>query len=311
MVATPIINNDGQAVDITVVEPGSADDPFVPGNPAVTSQAPSAPAGAPAEPAVPKANVEPAPAPTPSPAPSPATAAPAPATAAVPPEPVADPEPAATAPTQTEQLAQLAEWGDGLADQAQRSAQSVYDRAAAKQTTQVEGLTQQVTDMRNTMRASQISELETDEEKEELRQKFISEDGNQVLDARKAELDDYWKFLCTESYALEYNSYGVTPEALEQFTTPPEMEVYCLEQKATHFEQLANGPAPTAPVTAVAPAAPAPAPVANAPVAPAAATAPTDPASAGSDGTPPQPNIGRGPAAMRTALAALQPEIVK
>ena len=304
MAEQALINNEGQAVDITVDEAVGTTPPSQE-NPAAPSPVTSV-AGAPVEPA-PVQTAEPA---VTTPDATPATTE----TAETSPPPATtteEPAPATPAPS-PETLVELAQWRDEAEDAAHRSAQSVYDKRAATQDANVEALTQSVQDMRLQLREREIEELETEEEKEEVRQRYVLADGNQVLNERQTELEGYHSFLLRESYGFEFSEYGVDPEVLEDFETPAEMEAFCYEAKAAHYEKIANGEVTPA-VTAAAPVAAAPAATPAAPAAnvPAAATAPADPAGGGGGEAQPEPNIGKGPAAMREALSALKPAIVK
>lgn len=312
-----LLNNDGQAVTLTVDDggPGSA---FAPKIAAEPSPAPSATAGAPAEPANPSA--EPVnPAPTPSataqpPAPAPAEPAPAPTPAETKEDgtPAAAPaEPAAPVQPDPAALQELVKFRDDAADEAHRTAQSVYDRRTATQDVQITELSDSVATMRAQLREREIAELETPEEQAEMRQKYALADGSEVLDKREADLVVYHKFLLVESYKMEFSEFGVTEEALQGFDTPEAMEAYCFEQKANTYEQRLNG-APTSLATAIAAApevsATAPAPE---PTVPAAAKTTPDPVGGGGGGDQPTPNIGKGQAAMREGLAALKVDTVR
>lgn len=329
--AETLVNNEGKAVDVNVVE-GGADDPFAPKNQDADSPAVS-PAGAAADAPVSKVDGEPATPATPA-TPAPAavptvTAAPAnPVAAALaganpaPADPVAaDPaapaDPAALKAAPVEAKAQVQELGTWVetqrqeaAEEARRAAQSAYDRRAAAQETETAKLRQDVTDMRNAQREAEMSDM-TEEEKVELRARFATADKSDELDTREASLVDYHKFLLIESYVMEFDGVGVTAEALEEFSTPGEMHAFCLEQKANKLEEqlVAAG---TKPVAAAAPAEPAaPAAALDKPAVPAAAKASVDIGTGGGTGGEPAPNIGKGPAAMREALSNLKPEIVR
>lgn len=303
----PLLNSDGQAVHVTV-DDGGADSPFAPNSPAAPSPAPSAPAGAPAEPAAPSA--EAAPAPTPSPAAQPpAPQAPAePAAPAAPAEPATPAEPAAPAAPDPTVLEGLVQWRGEAVTEAQRAAQSKYDRRAAEGEKKIEELTQVTTDLRNQMRDASIADL-TPEEQAEARQKWVLEDKSGVLDAREAELAVYHKFLLVESYIMEFGDFGATEEGLQAFETPAEMQAYCFERKAEFFEQKVNAaPAASAEAPAAAAAAPATPPQ---PAVPAAASAPVDIATGGGAQPDPTPNTGKGPAALREALAGTKVETIR
>ncbi|KKK75338.1 hypothetical protein LCGC14_2874710, partial [marine sediment metagenome] len=316
--AEALVNNEGKAVDVNVVE-GGADDPFAPKNLGADSPAAS-PAGAAAD--APVSQAEGAPVKPAAPA-NPTAAALAGATPVVadPAAPVAaelattpasaEPAAAEAAPVEAEaQVAELGTWVETqrqeAAEEARRAAQSASDRRAAAQEADTAKLRQDVTDMRNAQREAEMVDM-TDEQKVELRKQYATADKSDELDAREAGLVDYHKFLLIESYVMEFDGVGVTAEALEEFSTPGEMHAFCLEQKANSLEeQLAAAGKKPADATAAAaePAAPEVAP--DKPAVPAAAKAPADIGTGAGTGEEPAPNTGKGPAAMRAALAAMK-----
>ena len=108
----------------------------------------------------------------------------------------------------------------------------------------------------------QIRNLETRDLTEEERAKVqaVHEQADErvELDAYRAELGEVNSSLYVQALMLDYEQFGVQKEQLEKLSTPEEMDVFCLEAKATSLEKkLAEVPAVAAEVAPTANAAPA------------------------------------------------------
>lgn len=128
--------------------------------------------------------------------------------------------------------------------------------------------------LRQELRETKLVGLDEDEQKV-LQKKWDFEDRNALLDEREAALDGYDKDLMIATFIMKFEKYGVTEEGLAGKSVA-EMELFCAETKASHFEKLAQGgihaAAPQKPVAKVEPSVLAQ----PAPPAPAGLTAPSD-----------------------------------
>lgn len=277
----PVIDPEtGKAVQVQVVEPGSADDPFRPGGAAASQpnpqgsgvetaqQAVDGQSGQVATPAAP--GTQPAPTPAVGPDAQPQTIAvtrqapmvqktaqssQAPATQTV--EPVQEPaqQPAQTAPapvpTTQEGVADLARWNEEQVEGARREQQGNYDRRADQLTRQFQndlaGAQEQTAQLRAQVREIQVQGL-SDDERATVMARLDQEDRSDELQTWENELNSYHKGLMALSLETENADFGVNADDLMQFETPEEMEAFCLEQKATALDQrvaaLTNGAAP-------------------------------------------------------------------
>ena len=150
--------------------------------------------------------------------------------------------------------------------------------------------------VRQELRETKLVGLGEDEQKV-LKEKWAYDDRKAELDEYAKTLEGYDQDLMIASLVLKFGQYGVTEAGLADKSVA-EMELFCAETKASHFEKLAQGgihaAAPQkaqAKVEPIVPAQPAPA-------APAGLTAPSDVGS----GTPapkePEFNKGQGRDAM-------------
>ena len=150
--------------------------------------------------------------------------------------------------------------------------------------------------VRQELRETKLVGLGEDEQKV-LKEKWAYDDRKAELDEYAKTLEGYDQDLMIASLVLKFGQYGVTEAGLADKSVA-EMELFCAETKASHFEKLAQGgihaAAPQKPLASAAP----PAPVPVAPVVPAGLTAPSDVGS----GTPapkePEFNKGQGRDAM-------------
>lgn len=202
----------------------------------------------------------------------------------------AEPEPSPEELAAAEQKldAYLEEQLQTRVDAALRERQSGFDKRAAQLDRQVQEARTREQELTRQMRELQTRDL-TEAERAKVLATFQQADERAELDAYRTELMDYHKSVFIDSLLLDFASTeGVTRDALEQFDSPEEMEVFCYERQNEALQgQLASGrapvqtsavvsPAQTSAVqspTAVAPAQPAPQPQPNVP---AGALAPTD-----------------------------------
>ncbi len=270
----PAPGSDVPEKDQTEIVPGSADDPLLTDE-ARASLAASR--GAPVVPAEPPA-AEPAPAPSATPAspePAPAPVAPAPAPAPAAPAPAAPV--VAEKPSGEEEAEALGRLGTFVDDkvrdrlaQFQRTADTRIDTLTKGQAEQVKTLTDQ-------LREAQVKGL-SDEDVAELRQRWAHDDKLGQLLAREKQVDEYAETVVITKLTFEFGPFGVKEEDL-QGKSIEEMELFCTQQKANHFEKLATSGGTKPADSTAAPAALAadgtPAPT-ETPAAPAAASAPSD-----------------------------------
>lgn len=274
-------------------------------NPADPSPAAS-PEGAPAEPAGNAAETPPPSTATPPsatpegapPAPAVDPAAPKPAVEVIetPPQqaPASAPAPApvqAEAPKEdmTAALKALAEYKDTVTEEARRSAQSAHDKQNVQFTRQLEAASAQAKELKAQVRDLANRDL-TDAERAVAVAKYEQDDRAEELSATEAKLLTMQRETYVDNLMLEYAKYGVARDAVEANETTEEMEIFCLEQKAKHFETKLQenqapaaeaAPAPAKPAEPAAPAAPAAPSEPNAPGVPPGALAPSDVGSTG------------------------------
>jgi len=159
--------------------------------------------------------------------------------------------------------------------------------------------------IKNAQREAKLtSEDLTDDEKDILREKWKLEDERALLDQEVAQADLYYKSLYVAGLAQEYAQFGVTAEALEQFSEPEEMDNFVRDQELAFYK---SGRV----VTAVVPSGTAVAAGATASNVPAGATAASDVGGGAPASAPKQPNSGTGIDAMKENLANLKWETVQ
>lgn len=218
----------------------------------------------------------------PSSTPASAQSAPSPVVTVTPtvqPAPAVATEPA-PAPVQTEApkedmadaLKVLAEYRDTTIEEARRSVQSAHDKQNAQVTRQLEDANTRSKELTTQMRELQTRDL-TDAERATVMAKFDQDDERDVLNTSRAELLVLQKSVYVDSLLMEFADYGVTRDAIEAIETPEEMELFCTQQKSSHFETKLRetptqegtpAPAPAL-VAATAPVEPTSAPVPNVP----------------------------------------------
>ena len=236
---------------VTVVEPGSPEDPFTKGGASVpveqvvdpsaqaqvtmTGDVPTAPANqAPAQTQAPQA----------APQAQPGTQAPDQATAGT--EPTTEDE---WSQEEQEALAKLQTFLSGSTEEALRRQQSSYDRTISVLKGQLDERANQQTELAKQVRELQLNGLPQDEAAK-LRTKFEEDDKKAELDAYAQELEGWHRELLTTAFVQAYGAYGVGEEQLSSCETPEAMEALCLEAKADYFERKANGEPLPAPTTA-------------------------------------------------------------
>ena len=314
----------------TVVEPGSADDPFSKGStenqPAASSEggtAPAdkvgpagegdtnAPASAPTEPASTPASAQPT---ATQPQPSPPAPAATPAASDEPPAPGATPAEPAQATTGDEGDADTTLLGAVSAvpiTQAQfdefkteqekqytdqlRTQQAGQDRAMAVQKKEMDAIreeSQQALEELRTVRLEGLSE----EDQTKLRQNWDHDDKVKQVDEYRVQVEGYHSDVDIVRLLNEYAQYGVTEDELKEMEMEAR-ELFCVNRRATHWEDIASGKKPSEngqpkqPTDTQPPAEP-PAPV------PAGASAPSDAGGGGSPAPTTTFNQEQGPDAM-------------
>lgn len=184
--------------------------------------------------------------------------------------------------------------------------QSTYDKQLAAAARQIRELQQaQATremELRNQLREAELNGL-PDAEKEKMKAVWAFEDRQAALDAREQELTGYHTELLRAAYAQEYAEFGLTAEDLEEYGTPEEMDEFVREVQLEYYKQLAQM-RQAAPAAEAAPEAATTRarPQAQQRKAPAGASAPSD--SGGGAAVPEAPkfNSGRGIGAMAENL---------
>jgi len=257
-----VINDEVTGTRMEVVDPDSEDDPLLTDEARVARAAASGAVAAPAPPATEVASPQAAPATTevPPAAPTPTEAPPAESAAA---EGAEDEETAAA----LGRLDTFLEEREKEHREALRSRDQAITRLQQDHAAQIKSI-------RAELRETQLTGLE-EEDKKALLKKWADDDRTTELDAYAETLKGYDHDLMVVRLTTGYGQYGVKEEDLQDKTID-EMELYCRDAKADHFEKLAKGgihaAAPQTPPTNVA----APAPAQPAPSTPAGLTAPSD-----------------------------------
>lgn len=268
---------EGNELPFTVVEPGSANDPFT----AHASPASVAVATPPLTGAEVVGNAEgQVQTPTvviPSPAPTPVVvvAAQEPVTPVVPVVPV---EPVTLSPE--EQALKDGKLGEYIAAQireaneaTRRATQSSYDKTIQTLKDEIDNTKKEA--LRVEREGKLTSDDLSDDEKNLLRKKWELDDRASEIDTYQKTVDEYWMKVYRANLANEKAQYGVTVADLEAFTDENEMEKFALSKELEFYR---DGKTVQIPSTAVTPQMTPPAVVVTTPEtpAPAGATAPTD-----------------------------------
>lgn len=280
-----IISNEPESqLTFEEVVPGSPNDPFT--NQTRFASNPASPAeGAPVVPIVDGSKIVPAaPAPVPSPVSVPATQAEsAPAAPAAAPTPL---EKAVAEGTLEAYIAGLVKENTGSA---LRNQQSSYDK-------RIEAMQ---ADLRAAREAQVKSEREgklssddlSDDEKAILRDKYALEDERQRLQEYDAAIETHYRAVYVAALVQDYAQFGVTGDALEQFSEPEEMDVFVKDKELEFYR---SGQHVTTIIPSNSATAPGAAAVPSEPAAPAGASAPTDLGGGAPSAPPAKPDTGLG-----------------
>lgn len=181
--------------------------------------------------------------------------------------------------------------------------QSSYDRRIAAQDKQIQELRNlsktREQELQAQLREAQLNGL-PDAEKEKIKAVWAFEDREAALNARESELTGYHVEILRAAYAQEYAKFGLTAEDLEDYETPEQMDEFIREVQLEYYKQLSESRT-AAPAAEAAPAARAK-PATQARKAPAGASAPADSASGSAVPEVAKPNTGRGISAMADNL---------
>ena len=226
------VTQEESGLRIQVVEPGGPDDPFTDLNRAASSAFNAA------SPAVEVSGGTPVvqpgdglksqpvvqPVTTPSPTPAPATT-----------QPTATPEADLTPMQQAIKDGKLDEYIDGLVGEkvgtALRSQQGNYDKRYNALKDELDAAREAA---KKSEREGKLAEL-SDDEADILKNKWELEDERSALNAYSDELDNYFRAMYVANLVQQAEQFGVTAEALEQFTEPEEMDVFVKDKELEWF----------------------------------------------------------------------------
>lgn len=121
-------------------------------------------------------------------------------------------------------------------DDALRGQQSTYDQRAAKLEKSMQDAQEQNKGLTSQIRDLEMRDL-TDEEKAKVQATYAQKDERAELDTYRGELAVVNSSLYVQALMLDFEPFGVTKEQLEGLKTPEEMDVFCLEAKATSLEK--------------------------------------------------------------------------